>query len=283
MIIDSHIHCYDATRPQGAPWPSADRQALYPRRMPEDFESLAGPHGVTAAVIVEASERLEDNDWILDLAARSPSVLGYLGNLDITDPAFSDNLRRLTANPLFRGIRFRGEQSERADAATQLAAAEKLADLGLALDLIQELSDLETVAVLAESVPSLRIVVDHLGQAQVDGRAPDPAWCEGVAKVARHENTFCKVSNVVQSETSPRAATNWAFYAPTLDVLWHAFGEDRLMYGSDWPNTDRCTDYAAVHEVASAFIATKGESAAPKFWWRNTKNAYGLTPPTEAG
>ena len=29
MIIDTHTHFYDPTRPQGVPWPSADNSLLY--------------------------------------------------------------------------------------------------------------------------------------------------------------------------------------------------------------------------------------------------------------
>ena len=69
MIIDTHTHFYDPTRPQGVPWPPKENQLLYRTVLPADAQALAAPVGVTGTVVVEASAWLEDNQWILDLAA----------------------------------------------------------------------------------------------------------------------------------------------------------------------------------------------------------------------
>ena len=78
MIIDTHTHFYDPTRPQGVPWPGPDEELLYRRVLPEDHRALAAPEGVTGTVVVEASAWLEDNQWILDLAAQTPWIVGLV-------------------------------------------------------------------------------------------------------------------------------------------------------------------------------------------------------------
>ena len=100
MIIDTHTHFYDPTRPEGVPWPNPNDEVLYRRVMPEDFKALAVPEGATGTVVVEASKWLEDNQWILDLAADEPFIVGFVGHLEPTDD-FEDNLNRFSANPLF--------------------------------------------------------------------------------------------------------------------------------------------------------------------------------------
>ena len=72
MIIDTHTHFYDPTRPEGVPWPPADNELLYRTVLPEHHRALAAPEGVTGTVVVEASAWLADNQWILDLAAADP-------------------------------------------------------------------------------------------------------------------------------------------------------------------------------------------------------------------
>ena len=72
MIIDTHTHFYDPYRPEGVPWPPRDDALLYRRVLPEDYKAVAVPEGVTGTVVVEASEWVEDNGWILDLAATEP-------------------------------------------------------------------------------------------------------------------------------------------------------------------------------------------------------------------
>ena len=74
MIIDTHTHFYDPTRPEGVPWPNPDDDVLYRRVMPDDYKALAVPEGATGTVVVEASKWLDDNQWILDLAADEPPI-----------------------------------------------------------------------------------------------------------------------------------------------------------------------------------------------------------------
>ena len=90
-IIDTHTHFYDPTRPQGVPWPPKDDSVLYRRVLPRDFRALAEPLGITGTVVVEASPWEEDNQWILDLAAQDPFLLGLVGHLKPGRPEFRDN------------------------------------------------------------------------------------------------------------------------------------------------------------------------------------------------
>src|SRR3954447_11333599 len=80
-IIDTHIHLFDPTRPQGVPWPAKDNAKLYRPALPDRYRKLTAPFGVTAAVAVEASPWLEDNQWLLDTAARDHIIVGVVGNL----------------------------------------------------------------------------------------------------------------------------------------------------------------------------------------------------------
>ena len=105
MIIDTHTHFYDPTRPEGTPWPDPRDEVLYRRVLPEDYKALAVPQGVSGTVVVEASEWVEDNQWILNLAADEPFIVGFVGNLQPGSKDFGSNLERFSANPLFRGIR----------------------------------------------------------------------------------------------------------------------------------------------------------------------------------
>src|SRR2546421_730543 len=69
-IIDTHTHFYDPSRPQGAPWPGKSDKLLYRPVLPGEYKKLARPFGVVGAIVVEASPWLEDNQWLLDLAAK---------------------------------------------------------------------------------------------------------------------------------------------------------------------------------------------------------------------
>ena len=94
MIIDTHTHFYDPTRPQGVPWPAPDDKILYRTVLPENFAQVAVPEGVTGTVVVEASGWLEDNQWVLDLAAVDPLLVGLVGQIELGSAQFDAELAR---------------------------------------------------------------------------------------------------------------------------------------------------------------------------------------------
>ena len=94
MIIDTHTHFYDPTRPQGIPWPPEDNELLYRTVLPEHHREVSGKEGVTGTVVVEASAWLEDNDWILELAADDPWIVGLVGHVDPNRESFASDIER---------------------------------------------------------------------------------------------------------------------------------------------------------------------------------------------
>lgn len=124
---------------------------------------------------------------------------------------------------------------------------------------------------LSRTLPGLRIVVNHLPFADWDAApaAMRPAWAE----LARQPNVFAKVSNIVRREGGV-VVENPAHYQAALDTILDLFGEDRVMFGSNWPVSDRVAPYATVHRVAADFFAGQSRAAAEKFFWRNSHAAY---------
>lgn len=277
-IIDTHTHFYDPTRPQGVPWPGKGTK-LYRKVLPADWQAVANPHGVKETVVVEASQWVEDNQWILDLAAREKCIVGFVGNLDPNDAQFEANLKRFAENRIFRGIRWRGDLV-RIDANKDkvLHGAKLLAERSLALDLNGGADMLVHAAELAGAVPDLRIVINHLG-APGDPRAIKPEWKENIKTVAARKNVFMKVSALVEQVKGAegKAPDDVEFYRPILDPLWESFGPDRLIYGSNWPVSDRGAPYAAVFKIVRDYFAGKGAAESEKYFWKNSLSAYAWT------
>lgn len=274
MIIDTHTHFYDPDRPEGVPWPNPQDDVLYRPVLPEHYKALAIPEGVTGTIVVEASSWLEDNQWILDLAADDPFIVGFVGNLSLTSPDFADSLARFAANPLFRGIRAGRNVLDPANEEHTLARMNLLLAHTLTLDLLVGPDALPRIAWLAESLPDLHIVVNHVAGVAIDGNPPDSQWVEGIHELTAHPNVYCKVSGLVEGTRSQPAPRNVDYYAPTLDVLWDALGKDRLIYASNWPVSERFADYVTVQQIAVDYFREKGETALEKCLWRNSQKAY---------
>jgi len=276
MIIDTHTHFYDPSRPQGVPWPPADNELLYRTVLPKHHRALAEPEGVTGTVVVEASGWVEDNQWILDLAANDPWIAGLVGHLEPGQPDFRDQVARFAANPLFKGIRVGGGYFADIEQGGFLGDMEALLSHNLELDVLLSTEQLAGVAQLASRLPELRLVINHVAHVPIDGREPDAAWVDAMGRVAEQPRVYCKVSALVEMSQVQPAPTDPAFYVPTLDALWRAFGEDRLVYGSNWPVSDRAGEYGTVIGVVRDYFEAKGAAAAAKYWHGNAEVAYNL-------
>jgi predicted TIM-barrel fold metal-dependent hydrolase len=272
-IIDCHTHFYDPTRPEGVPFPGKGTP-LYRTTLPEHLRAQKMFRKVTGTVIVEASPWVEDNAWLLKLAEKDPFVVGIVGNLQPGTPAFAKDLKRFAANPLFRGIRISGALLEKLLEADALGDLQRLADHDLALDVN---GGVDAVARLAARMPSLRIVVNHSGHAPVTAAGPTAAWTEAIRAAAQHPKVFCKISHLVRrAEHEARApgTTELDFYRPYLDAVWDAYGEDRVIYASNWPVSDSISDYEALQRISLLHAFEKGDAATRKFCSLNAQKAY---------
>jgi predicted TIM-barrel fold metal-dependent hydrolase len=276
-VVDTHTHFYDPARPEGVPWPGKDDAFLYRTVLPDDYRTLALPLGVTGTVVVEASPWVEDNQWILDLAANDRYLLGLVGNLAPGSPEFAKHFVRFARNRLFLGIRIgSGSLSKGLSDPAFLADIERLALAGLELDVNGGPELLPLVDGLAAKFPDLRIVVNHLANVRIDGNAPPTEWAEGMQAAAKHPHVFCKVSALVEGASQPNrmSSTDVSFYRPVLDHAWKTFGEDRLIYGSNWPVSERYGNLAAVQRIVADYLADCNDAVRAKVFARNAKAAY---------
>jgi L-fuconolactonase len=276
-VIDAHTHFYDPTRPQGVPWPGRDGKVLYRRVLPAEFRTLVRPLGVTGTIVVEASPWVEDNQWLVDLADKEPFLVGIVGNLDPLDVRFPKQLARFARHRRYRGIRIsHGTLRKGYDDRVFRSAMQLLSDGDLELDVNGGPDMPADVARLARQFPNLRIVINHAANLRIDGNAPPDAWLKGQRDAARQRNVYCKVSARVEStgRAERRAPTELAFYRRVLDSLWDIYGENRLIFGSNWPVSDRYATYAALFGIVREFFATKGRRASEKFFAGNAVDAY---------
>jgi L-fuconolactonase len=269
-IVDAHHHVWDvAARPQ--PWLDTDT-ALTPLRrnfLLDELAPQATAAGVAATVVVQTVVEPGETPELLSLAASGPLVAAVVGWTDLTSPAVTDALGALTA--MAGGERLAGirhplltepdpDWLDRADTRRGLAA---LAAAGLTFDLVLRPGQLPSAVRAAASIPDLRFVLDHLGNADVGRPEPDPAWAAAFVALARQPNTVCKLSGILSvpapaadpgAEQDPDGST--AHLRPYLELALDSFGPDRLMFGSDWPGCTLGASYARVVAAAVALTST---------------------------
>jgi L-fuconolactonase len=278
-IIDTHIHLFDTTRSQGVPWPTPKDGVLYQPALPDRYRRIAVPLGIVGAIVVEASPWLEDNQWVLDVAARDKIIVGTVGNLEPGKPDFRQQLERFQRNPLFRGIRYGNLWDS--DLSRQLSNPKVVSDLkflaqtGLVLDTANPNPALLAAIVrVTDQVPELRVIIDHLPQMTTPVEAAVRKVYEAnLQELGKRPQVYVKISEVLR-RVDGKIPQALSFYHGRLDELFDIFGEDRLLYGSDWPNSDQWLPFEAGLNLVSEYFSAKGRTVAEKYFWRNSSAAY---------
>jgi L-fuconolactonase len=287
QIIDTHIHLYDTNRSEGVDWPPVTDKVLYRPVLTEHFDEVADRAGIASTVIVEASSRPEDNQWMLDLVKHNPDrYLALVGNLPIGTDEFPGLLERFSKDSRFVGIRMRdrpGGDGFFTDSVWRDLGS--LAKKGLTLDVLINNFTIDDVTEVAKRLPDLKIMINHLGGLSITNDPLDPKWKEAMEKASQYENVYCKVSGIFQRAGVKPVPKERSFYTPVFKIVFDAFGEDRIVYGSNWPVTDRGGSYAEQLSIIRGYFnppvmrlkdSPRGEVIARKLFRENAVKFYGL-------
>ena len=277
--IDTHIHLFDTRRPQGVPWPPKDDRVLYRPALPPRYRKVIAGLGVVGAIEVECSPWFEDNQWVLGVAAQDSIIVGTVGNLDPGQADFGNRLEQLHRNPLFRGIRYGNlwdrSLAEGVSKPEVISNLNLLADAGLVMDTANPDPPLLAAVVrLTDQIPSLRVVIDHLPQLEPPRDASArTALQASLVELGKRPQVYVKISEALH-HVGGQVRRDLDFYRSRLDEIWDIFGPDRLLYGSDWPNSDHSAPLWQELRVVREYIDSKGAAVAEEFFWRNSIAAY---------
>jgi L-fuconolactonase len=277
-IIDCHIHLFDQNRPQGAPYSGGGKGSKEPA-LPPRYRRLATPLGIVGAIEIEASPWVEDNLWVLEVEETDPIMVGSIGNLQPEKPEFKQYLGRYHKNKLFLGIRYGNNWGYNLAAQVSnpafIEGLKLMQQADLALDTANPRPDLlEAVLTVTDKVPGLRIIIDHLPSMFVGLDAGGRAAVEGTLReLAKRTQVYVKLSEVLRL-VDGKASTDPALYQPILDYLFDIFGENHVIFGSDWPNEFAAENLPAIVKIAQDYFSAKSRMAAEKYFWRNSVAAY---------
>ncbi|MGA2364794.1 MAG: amidohydrolase family protein [Steroidobacteraceae bacterium] len=277
-IIDAHIHLFDNTRPLGAGYMGSQAyRALSKPSLPSMYSALAQPAGIVGAIVVESSPLIDDNLWYLEECRANPIMVGVCGTLNPAQADFGRYVTHFHRDPLFRAIRasrfYSADQGQVVLQSDQVANLKLLAQADLALDTANPTMDLMRANVLlADAIPDLRIIMDHLPSFDPDN---DTDYHAVVKEMADRPNIFVKLTEVYHPRVADGVIVkDYEFLRARLEYLFDAFGEDRVMFGTDYPNSYGVATIPEEVAIMKRFFATKSRQAAEKYFWRNSARIY---------
>jgi L-fuconolactonase len=289
MKIDTHQHFWHF-EPQEFPWISEDMPALRRHLGPADCRPAMDACGVLGAMAVQARCSVQETDFLLDLAAHHPHILGVVGWADLTSATLQADLSRWQGQEKLRGFRHLLQDKP------NLAALISNPAFNDGVACLQRQQLVYDVLVFAHQLPLVTdfcarherhsLVLDHVAKPAIRDwqKAPESRrqWTQDLVQLARLPHVSCKLSGLVTEtdwlhQDEPGAADLEAI-TQCFDVALEAFGPGRLMFGSDWPVCQLGADYRGVHAIAQSWAASRLNSEEQKaFWGGNAVRIYGLT------
>lgn len=276
MNIDSHQHFWKYN-PRDYAWITEDMQAIRRDFLPADLRATLQENDVAGTVAVQARQNEEETAWLLSLADSSPFILGVVGWVDLCDPHLGDRLRQYVSSPKLVGIRHIVQDEPdnqfmlRDDFMRGIGLLEQF---NLTYDILIYPQHLGAAAQLVQRFPRQKFVLDHLAKPHINDQTIEP-WQADLRHLAKFPNVYCKISGMVTEADWERWKPE--SFTPYLDIVFDAFGPDRLMMGSDWPVCLLAAgSYTEVINIVRHYLRQSDDQAIMKVMGRTCATFYGL-------
>jgi L-fuconolactonase len=275
MRIDSHQHFWRYQAQRDA-WITEDMSALRRDFMPGDLLPELQGNAMEGCVAVQVGQTEEETLFLLNLAHRCSQIKGVVGWIDLRAPNLAQRLEYFSQFKKLRGFRHivQSEPDDRFLLREDFCRGiGTLRRFGFTYDILVYPKQLDAVIEFAEKFPDQPFVLDHLAKPSIRTTELEP-WAAKMKLLAKRSNVYCKVSGLVTE-------ANWKGWRPQdfipyLDIVFGAFGPDRLMFGSDWPVCLLAASYRQVVGLIEDYLKALPPDQRENILGRNAISFYGL-------
>ena len=270
MTIDAEVHFWKYGKATGAPLIRGNKlmQGDY---LPSDISLNLQRNQVDACIAVAAEPAEVETRFLGELALTHPLIRGVIGWIDLNEKNTARKMEELSSYTAIRGFKL-DASGENPFPSEEVMLV--LAQHGYSLDL--KLSSDTNAAQLNErirSYPDQHFVLEQCGNPDAK-QPPAAAWIQQITQLAKNQNLFCKVSGLFTLSTWK----SWkpADFYPFLDILFDAFGPNRLLYASDWPFILLSGSYVQWKSLLKKYTERMNEEDKENFFGKNAARIYRL-------
>lgn len=234
---------------------------MYRGYLPKDLKPVLRNHDLNGSIVVQAAPTIEETSFLLSLAEQTETILGMVGWLDLFDPKHRTHYEMFRRHSKFVGFRIMIQEMSNAQQILEprfVDAIRWYSGEDIPVDLLLRENQLEPVVRLLELVPGLRGVINHIAKPRIVDDKMEP-WLKYMRQIAEISNIYCKLSGMV-TEANPKLwrPDDFTFYIQNILTL---FGEDRVMFRSDWPV---CLLAATYDDVMALLLRSLPETFGPR-------------------
>jgi L-fuconolactonase len=273
MKIDAHQHFWHYN-PTEYGWINAEMKILKNDFLPSALNKELNAVGFDGCIAVQARQTLDETTWLLNLASEHSFIKGVVGWVDLCSETIEEQLNTFAANPKLVGVRHvvHDEPDDRFMARKDFRQGISLLQkYKLTYDLLLFPKHLPLAAELVHDFPNQKFVLDHIAKPDIKNQGKEP-WATDIRKLAENPNVYCKLSGMVtEAHWNSWQTDDFKFY---LDTVFEAFGENRLMIGSDWPVCTLGGSYNQILSIVTDYFSHSEKGIQEKVLGNNCSDFY---------
>jgi L-fuconolactonase len=242
--------------------------------LPQHLEPHLMEHGFTGCIAVLENELTALSSMEHDTLIASRHILGIVPRL----PEHA----RLASNPeagilgyhlpVFTG------------STPQLKQLDTLCDLGLPLSVDLARTPLASLRDLIEAKPTLQVILNHYGRPEGEPDEFETAngpWLSALQWLHEHPQTVITLSGLINPSDAGHF-DDWdlpeAHFKPRLADLMAVFGEDRILFSSNWPIGLMSASFEDTLDLMTTLIDALSPTSLAKIMGLNAARCYGIEP-----
>ena len=274
--IDSHHHFWKYNQAEYG-WIDDSMKILRRDYLPSDLQTELVGADFEGSVAVQARQSMEESRWLLDLANRFDFIKGVVGWVDLRS---GDDLK-YQLDELCRSNKFVGVRHVVHDEPDDMFMLDDafldginlLKDYNLTYDLLLFPKHLPVAEKVVSLFPEQKFIIDHISKPRIKEGILSP-WNEDLYRMAEHKNVWCKLSGMATEADWQNQGSET--FLPYLDLVFEAFGPNRLMAGSDWPVCLLAGGYKNAVGITEKYISGMPDEIRHKIMGLNCVGFYGL-------
>jgi len=275
MRIDAHQHFWNYDADKHA-WIDDKMQVIKRDFLPEDLAPILKANNFSGCIAVQADQSEAETEFLLGLASNHDFIKGVVGWVDLRCTKLKDRLDYYSQFEKLKGWRHVVQSEPDDDFMLRddfLDGISLLADYNHTYDILIVPKQLSAALRLIQLFPRQKFIIDHIAKPDIKGKEIEE-WKSAMNQLGLMDNVWCKVSGMVTE--ADWSGWRQSDFTPYLEVVFSAFGADKVVFGSDWPVCQLGASYEQVVNIPTEFIETYYTKSDLGFWGPNASEFYNL-------
>ena len=275
MRLDAHQHFWKFD-PYRDSWIDETMGVLKRDYLPSDLKPLLTTNSIDGCIAVQADQSEQETEFLLHLAEQFDFVKGVVGWVDLRDKNLEKRLEYYSQNQYFKGLRHivQAEKQDFLLLKDFQNGISKLSRFDLTYDILIYPFQLNAAIELVKQFPKQQFIIDHIAKPEIRNQKISD-WKIGIQLLAQNPNVACKISGLVTEADFTNFSPS--DFTPYLDIVFECFGEDRILFGSDWPVCLLAATYQDVLLLIEEYTAGFSEQQNKKLFGGNAARIYKIT------